>query len=288
MRRNITNPYGELSKRKSAENIDAALQHSHISARRDRPIVGGGVLGKQTKMTKSMHALGAASMLVAMAAAGAAPARADTMTAKDILSSFNLVTTGNCVDAFRRRGQRCCRRRPQRSDLLWRRLEYSVLADPLPVREAEQLAQPQFGRQPVLCRRRASPKVNYNGGGKLHTTLPNPIGYYTDPLADLSDSAFRPDRDDRNVVRQWQVQRGLEHRHRRVRDQRIAARQRPREPRHQLHGGTGVTSYIINVIGNFTDPNSTHFNVDQQNALFNFEDATHGQSRAVGRFDPGA
>ena len=38
--------------------------------------------------------------------------------------------------------------------------------------------------------------------------------------------------------------------------------------------GKGVTSYIINVIGNFTDPNSTHFNVDQEDALFNFEDAT--------------
>jgi choice-of-anchor A domain-containing protein len=38
--------------------------------------------------------------------------------------------------------------------------------------------------------------------------------------------------------------------------------------------GTGVMSYIINVIGNFTDPNSTHFNLDQRNALFNFEDAT--------------
>ncbi|HEY5204639.1 MAG TPA: collagen-binding domain-containing protein, partial [Roseiarcus sp.] len=38
--------------------------------------------------------------------------------------------------------------------------------------------------------------------------------------------------------------------------------------------GTGVTSYIINVIGNFTDPSSTHFNVDQKNALFNFENAT--------------
>ena len=38
--------------------------------------------------------------------------------------------------------------------------------------------------------------------------------------------------------------------------------------------GTGVTSYIINVIGNFTDPSSTHFNVDQEDALFNFEDAT--------------
>ena len=38
--------------------------------------------------------------------------------------------------------------------------------------------------------------------------------------------------------------------------------------------GKGVTSYIINVIGNFTDPNSTHFNVDQEDALFNFENAT--------------
>ena len=43
--------------------------------------------------------------------------------------------------------------------------------------------------------------------------------------------------------------------------------------------GTGVTSYIINVIGNFTDPNSTHFNLDQRNALFNFEDATSGCRR---------
>ena len=34
-------------------------------------------------------------MLVVMAATGAAPARADAMTAADILSNFNLVTTGN-------------------------------------------------------------------------------------------------------------------------------------------------------------------------------------------------
>ncbi len=52
--------------------------------------------------------------------------------------------------------------------------------------------------------------------------------------------------------------------------------------------GNGVTSYIINVIGNFNDPSSTHFNVDQQDALFNFEDATICQPWAVGRFDPGA
>ncbi len=38
--------------------------------------------------------------------------------------------------------------------------------------------------------------------------------------------------------------------------------------------GKGVTSYIINVTGNFSDPSSTHFNTDQEDALFNFEDAT--------------
>ena len=46
-------------------------------------------------MTKSMQALGGASMIVLMAATMAAPARAASDSAKDILSSFNLVTTGN-------------------------------------------------------------------------------------------------------------------------------------------------------------------------------------------------
>ena len=44
-------------------------------------------------MMKSMHALGAASVLALMAAT--APARAEALTAGDILSNFNLVTTGN-------------------------------------------------------------------------------------------------------------------------------------------------------------------------------------------------
>ncbi len=73
--------------------------------------MGGGVLGTQTEMTKSMHALGAASTIVLMAAAAAAPARADTMTAADILSNFNLVTTGNVSTQFRYRRRRRRRRR---------------------------------------------------------------------------------------------------------------------------------------------------------------------------------
>ena len=42
-----------------------------------------------------MRAFGAVSAIALMAAAAAGPARAESMTAKDILSSFNLVTTGN-------------------------------------------------------------------------------------------------------------------------------------------------------------------------------------------------
>ena len=46
-------------------------------------------------MIRSMRAFGAVSTIALMAAAAAGPARAEPMTAKDILSSFNLVTTGN-------------------------------------------------------------------------------------------------------------------------------------------------------------------------------------------------
>src|ERR1700722_1525661 len=58
-----------------------------------RPFHGRRRCGEATEMTKSSHALCAASMLVLMAASG--PAQAASPTAKDILSSFNLVTTGN-------------------------------------------------------------------------------------------------------------------------------------------------------------------------------------------------
>ena len=55
------------------------------------------------------------------------------------------------VDAVRHRGRRGCWREPERSDLLRRRLQRSVLSGPLCVRQAQRLAEPQLGRQPVLC-----------------------------------------------------------------------------------------------------------------------------------------
>ncbi len=119
----------------------------------------------------------------------------------------------------------------------------------------------------------ASPKVNYNGGGKLQTTLPNPIGYYTDPLADLSDQLSDLTATAGTSFVNGKFNAGS---NTGIVVFEISGSQLASDlVNHDISfSGTGVTSYIINVIGNFTDPNSTHFNVDQQNALFNFEDAT--------------
>ena len=70
------------------------------------------------------------------------------MTAKDILSNFNLVTTGNVSTQSDIVGDAVVG-----GDLngatFFGGLPCSGLADPLRVRQAQRLAQPQFGRQPV-------------------------------------------------------------------------------------------------------------------------------------------
>jgi len=221
-----------------------------------------------------MHALGAGSMLVLMAAASAGPARAETMTAKDILSSFNLVTTGNVStqsdivgDAvvggnlsgatFFGGGSNV----PSSPDLyVFGKLNGSLNLN-------------SGGNLYYAGATTPSQHVNYNGGGKRYTTLPNPVGYYTDPLTDLSaqlsdltattgtsfiNGKFNAGSNTGVVVFE-------------ISGSALASDL----VNHDISfTGTGVTSYIINVIGNFTDPSSTHFNVDQKNALFNFENAT--------------
>jgi hypothetical protein len=132
---------------------------------------------------RRQHALGAASILALMAAAG--PAQAQGVTAKDILSHYNLVTTGNVST---------------RSDIVGNTVVggdlngatffggggnvpatpvlylYGKLNDSLNLNAGGSL----------YYAGGSSPQVNYNGGGKHFTTLPNPIGYYTNPLISLS------------------------------------------------------------------------------------------------------
>jgi choice-of-anchor A domain-containing protein len=222
-------------------------------------------------MTKTMHALGAASILALMAAGG--PAQAEAITAKDILSQYNLVTTGNVSthsdivgDAvvggdlngatFFGGGGNI-----PASPVLY---IYGTLNDSLNLNAGGSL----------YYAGGSSPHVNYNGGGKHYTTLPNPLGYYTNPLIGLSaqlselsastgtsfiNGNFNAGSNSGIVVFD-------------ITGSALASDLVNHD--FSFTGGKGVTSYIINVIGNFNDPNSTHFNTDQRDALFNFEDAT--------------
>jgi choice-of-anchor A domain-containing protein len=225
-------------------------------------------------MTKSMQALGGASMIVLMAAAMAAPARAASDSAKDILSSFNLVTTGNVSTQSDIVGDAVIGGNlsgatffggganvPSSPDLY----VFGTLKSSLNLNSGGSLY--------YAGSMTPSQHVNYNGGGKLHTTLPNPLGYYTDPLTDLSTqlSGLTATTGTSFVNGKFNAgsNTGVV-----VFDISGSALASDLVNHDISFAGKGVTSYIINVIGNFTDPSSTHFNVDQRDALFNFEDAT--------------
>ena len=112
--------------------------------------MGGGVLGKQTEMTKSIHALCAASSIVLMGAATAGPARAEALTAGGILSNFNLVTTGNVSTQSDIVGDAVVG--GDLSGATFFGGGSHIPASPtLYLFGAEQLAEPQLGRQSVLC-----------------------------------------------------------------------------------------------------------------------------------------
>jgi len=217
-----------------------------------------------------MGALGAASAIVLMAAA--APAQAGSMTAKDILSSFNLVTSGNVST---------------QSDIVGDAVVGGDLSGATFFGGGSNIPSSPtlylFGNLNSSLNLNAggslyyagsiTQHVNFNGGGKRYAAPPNPLGYYTNPLTALSaqlsgltattgtsfvNGKFNAGSDTGVVVFD-------------ITGSALASDL----VNHDISfAGNGVTSYIINVIGDFTDPSSTHFNVDQQDALFNFEDAT--------------
>ncbi len=219
-----------------------------------------------------MRVLGAVSAIVLMAAATAGPAQAASMTAKDILSSFNLVTTGNVST---------------QSDIVGDAIVGGDLSGAtffggganIPSSPTLYL----FGKLnsslnlnsggSLYYAGSTSPHVNFNGGGKRYDTLPNPLGYYTDPLTDLSTQLSQLTATSGTSFVKGNFNAGS-NTGIVVFDISGSALASDLVNHDISFTGKGVTSYIINVIGNFTDPSSTHFNVDQQDALFNFEDAT--------------
>src|ERR1700722_15471638 len=134
-------------------------------------------------MTKSMHVLGAASGLALWAAGG--PAQAEAMTAKDILANYNLITTKNVST---------------KSDVVGNAIVGGDLSGATFFGGGSKVpASPTlylFGKLNTSLNLNSGgslyyaggnrQKVNYNGVGKLHATLPNPLGHYTVPLTDLS------------------------------------------------------------------------------------------------------
>jgi choice-of-anchor A domain-containing protein len=115
-------------------------------------------------------------------------------------------------------------------------------------------------------------QVNFNGGGHHFTTLPNPLSTYTSPLGALSTQLSTLSATSGTSITNGNFNAGS---NTGIVVFDIAGSQLETDlTNHDFSfTGTGVTSYIINVTGDFSQPSSTHFNTDQRNALFNFEDA---------------
>jgi choice-of-anchor A domain-containing protein len=225
-------------------------------------------------MINYLKAFGAVSAIVLMAAAATGPARADAMMAKDILSNFNLVTTGNVSTNSDIVGDAVVGGNLSGATFFGGGANIPSSPDLYLFGKLNSSLNLNSGGN-LYFAGTTSQHVNYNGGGgKLYTTLPNALSYYTNPLTDLStqladltattgtsfvNGKFNAGSNTGIVVLD-------------ISGSTLASDL----VNHDISftGGKGVTSYIINVIGNFTDPSSTHFNVDQEDALFNFENAT--------------
>jgi choice-of-anchor A domain-containing protein len=223
-------------------------------------------------MTKSMRALGAMSTIVLITAAAAGPARAASMTAADILSSFNLVTTGNVSTQSDIVGDAVIGGDLNGATFFGGGADIPSSPDLYVFGKLNGSLNLNSGGN-LYYAGSTSQRVNFNGGGKDLGAPPNPLGYYTDPLTDLSTqlSGLTATTGTSFVKGDFNAgsNTGIV-----VFDISGSALASDLVNNNISFTGKGVTSYIINVIGNFTDPSSTHFNVDQEDALFNFEDAT--------------
>jgi hypothetical protein len=229
-------------------------------------------------MIRSIRAFGAVPAIALMAAAASGPARAASPTAKDILSSFNLVTTGNVTTNSDILGSAVVGGNfGGGNPTLFGGNGYSSAPDLYLYGKLNTGLNLNNGGSIYYAGSVTSPKVNFNSGGAFpkgqhYTTLPNPLGYYTDPLTDLSTqlSGLTATTGTSFVNGKFNAgsNTGIV-----VFDISGSALASDLVNNNISFAGKGVTSYIINVIGNFTDPSSTHFNVDQEDALFNFEDA---------------
>ena len=207
-----------------------------------------------------------------LSAALAGPAGATALTAQQILSEFNLVTTGNVTTQSDIEGaivdggnlnaaSLYNNQEPSHPDIY----VYGTLGGPMNIDHYVNLyyATPGVG----------NPQVNFNGGHTQYTTLPA-LSAFTAPLAALSSqlAAAAPTAGATEVNGAFRANgaTGLV-----VFD--LTAAQLESDLYNQqvtFSGGPGVTGFIVNVSGDFAEPGGANFNTAQQDALFNFYDAS--------------
>jgi len=224
-------------------------------------------------MIKSPRAFGALSAFVLAAGFAAEPARAAPMTAEDILSSFNLVTTGKVSTNSDIVGDAVVGGNLSGATFFGGGANVPASPDLYLFGKLNGSLNLNSGGNLYYSGSISPPWVNFNGGGKHYAVLPEALSDYTSPLTELSTqlSSLTATSGTSFVNGKFNAgsNTGVV-----VFDITGSALASDLVNHDISFTGKGVTSYIINVIGDFTDPSSTHFNVDQQDALFNFEDAT--------------
>ena len=235
-------------------------------------------------MTNSMRALGVASALVLAAAAAIGPARADPMTAADILSNFNLVTTGNVST---------------QSDIVGDAVVGGDLSGATFFGGG-----PNVPASPTLyVFGKLNSSLNLNSGGSLYDAgIDDPAcqlqrrrqalhhaaqsARLLHRSADRSFGAARqPDRDSGTSFVNGKFNAGSNTGVVVFEITGVDARARPREPRHQLRR---QWRHVLHHQRHWRLHRSEQHAFQRRSAgcAVQFRGCDHGQSRAVGRFDP--
>jgi choice-of-anchor A domain-containing protein len=219
-----------------------------------------------------------------MAAAAAAPARAEALTAKDILSSFNLVTTGNASTNSDIVGNAVVGNdlhgasffggggNVPASPIL---SVYGSLTNTngLNINAGGDLFYNGAISTPSHHVPNA-PQVNFNGGGSQQTldTATNPITNFTSPLTALSQQLAGLTATSGATISHGNFNAGS---NTGILVFDVTGTQLETDLGSNItFTGKGVTSYIINVTGDFTEPNGDNWNSLQPDALFNFSNAS--------------
>jgi choice-of-anchor A domain-containing protein len=206
-------------------------------------------------------------------ATSAGTAQATALTAQQILSSFNLVSSGNVTTNSDIEG----------STIVGGNLNGATFfnnGSDLPANPSVTVygtlggGSENFNNHGSLYYAGTTSQVNYNGGGQHYTTLPNALTVYTAPLTKLSTQlaglTVTAGATFTNGTFSANGKTGLI-----VFD--LTAAQLAASLVNssvQFSSNSGVTGFIVNVTGNFTEGSSTNFNNAEQNAIFNFVDAT--------------